>query len=95
MTADAFRRESNRGQRIFDFMRNPPRHFAPCRLLLRLQQVRQILEHQHITKTMMLVLQRGHSDRNIQFAPRQVNLQLGGRRTHAVGTPQQRFQILQ
>ena len=37
----------NRRQRVFDFMRQAARHFAPCRVALRLQQGRDVVEHQH------------------------------------------------
>ena len=52
-----FCRKLNRRQRIFYFMREPPRHFAPRGDALRLQQLRQIIEHdQHAEIGVPLVI---------------------------------------
>ena len=40
--------ELNRRQRILDLVREPPRHFAPGRVALRLQQRRDVVEHDRV-----------------------------------------------
>ena len=62
MPANAFRRKRNGGQRILDFVRHPPRHFAPRGLLLGFQQVGQIFEDQNISQSLAFMLQRRHGD---------------------------------
>ena len=40
--------ELNRRQRILDLVREPPRHFAPCGIALRLQERRDVVEHDRV-----------------------------------------------
>ena len=56
---DALGRERNRSQRILDLVRNPARHLAPCRLLLRLQQIAQVFKDNDIAQAPPL-LRAGH-----------------------------------
>src|SRR5215813_219746 len=44
MSFDALGGESNRGERIFDFVGHPLRDFLPCELTLRLQELSYIFE---------------------------------------------------
>ena len=66
MPADALRRERDGGQRVLDLVRHPARHFAPGCLLLRLEQVGQIFEDQHIAQPLASMLQRGHGDGRVE-----------------------------
>ena len=50
MTADALRRKRDGSQRVFDFMRDPARHFPPGGLFLSLEQVGQVFEDQNIAQ---------------------------------------------
>ena len=47
MAPHALGAQLNRRQRILDLVREPPRHFAPGRHLLRANQRRHVVEHQH------------------------------------------------
>ena len=95
MPANSLRRERNGRQRVLDFVRHPPRHFAPRGLFLGFQQIRQIFEDQNITESLASMLQRGHGDRGIEAGTMQRDFKLRGGRAHAVGAPQQRLQIFQ
>ena len=56
MTADAFRGERDRSQRVLDLVRDAARDLAPGGLLLRGQQVRQILKDDDVSQSFFLVL---------------------------------------
>ncbi len=57
VTLDALRRKRDRRERILDFMRHAPRDFAPCNLLLRLQQIGQVFEDDDVSESLRVVLQ--------------------------------------
>ena len=75
-------------------MSHPSRYFPPCSLLLRLQQVRQIFEYDHVTGAIFLMPQRRHGDRYVQGAARKLHFQLAGAHPHAITTTQKEFKIL-
>ena len=91
--ADALGGKRNRRKRVLDLVRHPARHFAPCGLLLRLQQVRQIFKDQHVPEALFLMLQGGHGEGRIQLGARQRDFSLAGGNAHAIGAAQQDPQI--
>ena len=98
MAAYAFGGESNRGQRILDLMGNTPRHLAPGGLLLGFEQIGHIFEYQHVTQARVMgpfVGSRVATVTATLSSACGIHFHLAGRRTHAVGAPQQWFQIFQ
>ena len=95
MAANALRREGDGCQWVFDFVRYPARHFTPGGLLLRLQQVGQVLEYQNIAQPFSFMLKRRHRHGRVKWRRMQRYFQLCGGRTHAVRASQQRLQIFQ
>ena len=68
MTAEAFCRELNRRERILDFVCEPPRHLTPRRDLLRSNQRRHIVEHEHDTfRRADVAGKRRHDDGKMQL----------------------------
>ena len=91
----------NRGKRVLDFVRNAARHFAPRRLLLRAQQIGEVLEHHDVSHALAAAIaggrrrriERGHRHRYIQIYARGDDLHLAGGGSHAVGFAQHVLQI--
>src|SRR5271166_6580108 len=95
MALDAFGRERNGSQWILDLVGYSPRDFPPRSLLLRLEQVREILEHHHVARPISLMLEDRYRDRDVQRPARELHFHLAGGHAHAVGAPEQRLEILQ
>ena len=95
MALNALRRKCDGRQRILDFMRDPARDFPPCRLLLRLQQVREIFEHDDVSGAFALMAQRGDGDGDVQRDAGQLHFHLAGGHAHAVGAAKQGLEIFQ
>ena len=95
MTLNAFRGKRNRRKWILDLMGHAARHFAPRRLFLSLQKIGEIFEHEHVSRTLALMAQGGHRDRDVQRRALQRHFHLAGGHAHAIGAAQQWLQILQ
>src|SRR5215469_17493404 len=93
MPLNPFCRKRDWRQWILDLMGYPACDFAPRCLLLRLQQIRQVLEHDNVSRTFPLMAERSHRDRNIQRPVRERHLHLTRGESHAVSATQQRFEI--
>src|SRR5271168_4730260 len=89
ITQQPLRRKLNRRQRILDLVRNPLRHFLPGRRLLRAQQIRQIVNHDHVARIRKPRSQRTHRHRRAHQPPRRGNLNFPRRHAHAQRTPHQ------
>ena len=95
MTLDALSGQGDWGKGILDFMSHPPRHFPPCRLLLRLEQVREIFKNEYVSGLLALVTQNRHRDRHVHGGTLQRHFHLAGGHAHAIGAAQQRLKILE
>ena len=95
MTLNAFRGKRDGRKWILDLMRDAARHLAPGGLLLSLQKIGKIFEHDHVSRALVLMAQGCHGDRHVERCALQRHLHLAGGHAHAVGAAQQRFQILQ
>src|ERR1039458_6869301 len=71
-------------------IRLPPR----C-LLLGFQEVGEIFEHDDITGALAVMPEGGDGHGDVQRCPRQLHLHLAGGHAHAIGAPEQRFEIFQ
>src|SRR5690349_15852985 len=95
MAADTLGGKRDGSQWILDFMGDSARHFTPCGLLLRLEQVRQILKDQNVAQPLTSMLQCSHGNGGVESRGMQRHFELGGSCTHAVGASQQRLQVFQ
>src|SRR5215467_15670943 len=93
MTLNALGGKRNWRERILDLVSYAARNLAPCGLLLALQQVREIFEHDDIAGTLTLTTKRRHSDGDIQRPVCQWHLHLAGCEAHSVGAPKERLEI--
>ena len=70
------------------------RYLAPGSLFLSLQQIREILEYKNVAQFPSPMLQARNRQGDAELRVLQRHLQLRGRAAHALGAPQQRFNIL-
>ena len=59
-------------------MGDATRHLAPGCLLLRLQQIREVFKHDHVSQFLRAVMQSGNRDRDIQGRSRGLHFHLAG-----------------
>ena len=84
MTADTLCREGDGCQRVLDLVGDAACDLAPCRLLLRGEQVREIFEDDDVSQAFFLVLQRRDRDGERELGATHHDLGLAGDGPHAI-----------